>query len=95
MLAGSTFWFVLPSLPMFLALPVAAPVRSAYSGLRSDGAQRVAGTLVVYALFYLECAEGSGSSCEKRGRPAVGRLTTLDGLRAGIAREQGYLGPSR
>src|SRR5207245_11668600 len=48
-LAGSTFWFVLPSLPLFLVLP--ALLRSGmtfYVAL----ALSIAGTLALYALFF-------------------------------------------
>jgi hypothetical protein len=48
-LAGSTFWFVLPSLPMFLVLP--ALLRSGISFLVAL-ALSIAGTLALYALFF-------------------------------------------
>jgi hypothetical protein len=48
-LAGSTFWFVLPSLPMFLVLPVL--LRSGMAFWLAL-ALSVAGTLVLYALFF-------------------------------------------
>jgi hypothetical protein len=48
-LAGSTFWFILPSLPLFLALPwlirSGLPVWAAM-------AIAVAGTLVLYAMWF-------------------------------------------
>jgi hypothetical protein len=48
-LAGSTFWFVLPSLPMFLVLP--ALIRSGMAFWLALGLS-VAGTLLLYALFF-------------------------------------------
>jgi hypothetical protein len=48
-LAGSTFWFVLPSLPLFLVLP--ALLRSGM-GFWVALAVGVAGTLALYALFF-------------------------------------------
>jgi hypothetical protein len=48
-LAGSTFWFVLPSLPMFLVLP--ALIRSGMAFWLALGVS-VAGTLLLYALFF-------------------------------------------
>jgi hypothetical protein len=48
-LAGSTFWFVLPSLPMFLVLP--ALLRSGL-GFWASIALSVAGTLALYALWF-------------------------------------------
>ena len=48
-LAGSTFWFILPSLPMFLVLP--ALIRSGIAFWLALGVS-VAGTLLLYALFF-------------------------------------------
>ena len=48
-LAGGTFWFVLPSLPMFLVLPWM--LRSGMS-LWLALALNVAGTLVLYSLWF-------------------------------------------
>jgi hypothetical protein len=48
-LAGSTFWFILPSLPMFLVLP--ALIRSGMAFWLALGLS-VAGTLLLYALFF-------------------------------------------
>ena len=48
-LAGSTFWFILPSLPMFLVLP--ALIRSGTAFWLALGVS-VAGTLLLYALFF-------------------------------------------
>ncbi len=48
-LASSTFWFILPSLPMFLVLPVL--LRSGI-GFWGSMAASVAGTLILYALFF-------------------------------------------
>jgi hypothetical protein len=48
-LAGSTFWFVLPSLPMFLMLPLL--LRSGMAFWLAL-ALSVAGTLLLYALFF-------------------------------------------
>ena len=48
-LAGSTFWFVLPSLPMFLVLP--ALLRSGMAFWLAL-ALTVAGTLALYALWF-------------------------------------------
>jgi len=48
-LAGGTFWFVLPSLPMFLALPWM--LRSGMSFWIAI-ALNVAGTLALYALWF-------------------------------------------
>jgi hypothetical protein len=48
-LAGSTFWFVLPSLPMFLVLP--ALLRSGM-GFWLGLVLSVAGTLALYALWF-------------------------------------------
>jgi hypothetical protein len=48
-LAGGTFWFVLPSLPMFLLLP--ALIRSGTAFWVALGVS-VAGTLLLYALFF-------------------------------------------
>src|SRR5947209_5657270 len=48
-LAGSTFWFILPSLPMFLVLP--ALLRSGI-GFWGSIAASIAGTLILYALFF-------------------------------------------
>ena len=48
-LSASTFWFVLPSLPMFLALP--ALLRSGV-GFWPSMAASVAGTLALYALWF-------------------------------------------
>ena len=48
-LAGSTFWFVLPSLPMFLVLP--ALLRSGMAFWLAL-ALSVAGTLALYALWF-------------------------------------------
>jgi hypothetical protein len=48
-LAGSTFWFILPSLPMFLVLP--ALIRSGMAFWLALGVS-VAGTLLLYALFF-------------------------------------------
>jgi len=48
-LAGSTFWFILPSLPLFLALPQL--LRSGV-GFWTALAIAVAGTLALYALFF-------------------------------------------
>jgi hypothetical protein len=48
-LAGSTFWFILPSLPLFIALPLL--LRSGV-GLWPSMAIVVAGTLALYALMF-------------------------------------------
>ena len=48
-LAGSTFWFVLPSLPLFLVFP--ALLRSGFTFWLAL-ALSVAGTLLLYALFF-------------------------------------------
>jgi hypothetical protein len=48
-LAGSTFWFVLPSLPMFLVLP--ALLRSGL-GFWISIALSVTGTLALYAAWF-------------------------------------------
>lgn len=48
-LAGSTFWFVLPSLPMFLVFP--ALLRSGMIFWLAL-ALSIAGTLALYALFF-------------------------------------------
>lgn len=48
-LAGSTFWFVLPSLPMFLVLPML--LRSGM-GFWVAIALSVIGTLALYALWF-------------------------------------------
>src|SRR5258708_38694009 len=48
-LAGSTFWFVLPSLPLFIALR--ALLRSGL-GIGTALALSVCGTLMLYALFF-------------------------------------------
>jgi len=48
-LAGSTFWFILPSLPLFLVLP---PLLRSGVGFWPAMAASVAGTLVLYALFF-------------------------------------------
>ena len=48
-LAGSTFWFILPSMPLFLALP--QMLRSGI-GFWAALAIAVAGTLALYALFF-------------------------------------------
>ncbi|HEX8840138.1 MAG TPA: DUF3147 family protein [Sphingomicrobium sp.] len=48
-LAGSTFWFILPSLPLFLALPQL--LRSGVA-FWTALAIAVAGTLALYALFF-------------------------------------------
>ena len=48
-LATSTFWFVLPSLPMFLVLP--ALLRSGMAFWLAL-ALNVAGTLLLYAVFF-------------------------------------------
>jgi hypothetical protein len=48
-LAGGTFWFILPSLPLFLALPWL--IRSGV-GLWAAIAMVVAGTLAFYALTF-------------------------------------------
>jgi hypothetical protein len=48
-LAGSTFWFIIPSLPLFLVLP--ALIRSGMAFWLAL-AVSVAGTLLLYALFF-------------------------------------------
>jgi hypothetical protein len=48
-LVGSTFWFILPSLPMFLVLP--ALLRSGM-GFWGALALNVAGTLILYAAWF-------------------------------------------
>ena len=48
-LAGSTFWFVLPSLPLFIALPIL--LRSGV-GMWTALALGICGTLILYALFF-------------------------------------------
>jgi hypothetical protein len=48
-LAGSAFWFILPSLPMFLVLP--ALIRSGMAFWLALGVS-VAGTLLLYAFFF-------------------------------------------
>jgi hypothetical protein len=48
-LAGSTFWFILPSLPLFVALPML--LRSGV-GFWLSMAMVVAGTLAAYALMF-------------------------------------------
>jgi len=48
-LSGSAFWFIMPSLPMFLVLP--ALLRSEMSFWVALGLS-VAGTLALYALFF-------------------------------------------
>jgi hypothetical protein len=48
-LAASTFWFVLPSLPLFLVLPA---LLRAGAGFWPALAASVAGTLLLYALFF-------------------------------------------
>ena len=48
-LAGSTFWFLLPSLPMFLVLPWL--LRTGIGFWTAMGLS-VAGTLALYALFF-------------------------------------------
>lgn len=48
-LTGSTFWFILPSLPLFLALP---PMLRSGLGFWPSIAIGVAGTLALYALFF-------------------------------------------
>ena len=48
-LAGSTLWFVLPSLPMFLVVP--ALIRSGMAVWLALGVS-VAGTLLLYAIFF-------------------------------------------
>ena len=48
-LAGSTFWFILPSLPLFLALP---PLLRSGMGFWGALAICIAGTLALYALFF-------------------------------------------
>src|SRR6059058_3472541 len=48
-LAGSTFWFILPSLPLFVALPWL--LRSGI-GFWASMALAVAGTLALYALMF-------------------------------------------
>ena len=48
-LAGSTFWFILPSLPLFVALPLL--LRSSL-GFWFSMAIVVAGTLALYALMF-------------------------------------------
>jgi len=48
-LSGSTFWFVMPSLPMFLVLP--GLLRSGMGFWAALGLS-VAGTLALYALFF-------------------------------------------
>jgi hypothetical protein len=48
-LAGSTFWFILPSLPMFLVLP--ALLRSGMSFWLAIGLC-IAGTLALYACWF-------------------------------------------
>lgn len=48
-LAGSTFWFIIPSLPLFLALPLL--LRSGAGFWLAMGIA-AAGTLVLYALMF-------------------------------------------
>ena len=48
-LAGSTFWFILPSLPLFLVLP---PLLRSGLGFWAAIGIGIAGTLVLYALFF-------------------------------------------
>ena len=48
-LAGGTFWFILPSLPLFIALPVL--LRSGL-GFWVSMALVIAGTLALYALMF-------------------------------------------
>ena len=48
-LAASTFWFILPSLPLFIALPLL--LRSG-TGFWVSMAFAVAGTLALYALMF-------------------------------------------
>jgi hypothetical protein len=48
-LAGSTFWFIIPSLPLFIALPWL--IRSGL-GFWAAMAIVVAGTLMLYALMF-------------------------------------------
>jgi hypothetical protein len=48
-LAGSTFWFVLPSLPMFLVLPA---LLRAQMGFWPSIALSIAATLALYALWF-------------------------------------------
>jgi hypothetical protein len=48
-LAGSTFWFILPSLPLFIVLPLL--LRSNF-GLWLSMAIVVGGTLALYALMF-------------------------------------------
>ena len=48
-LAGSTFWFILPSLPLFIVLPL---LLRSNLGLWLSMAIVVAGTLALYALMF-------------------------------------------
>ena len=48
-LAGSTFWFIMPSLPMFLVLPA---MLRAGMGFWPALALNILGTLALYALFF-------------------------------------------
>jgi hypothetical protein len=48
-LAGSTFWFILPSLPLFVVLPL---LLRSNVGLWLSMAIVVAGTLALYALMF-------------------------------------------
>jgi hypothetical protein len=48
-LAGSTFWFILPSLPLFLVLPL---LLRSNLGFWLSMAVAVAGTLALYALMF-------------------------------------------
>lgn len=48
-LSGSTFWFVLPSLPMLLVLPA---LLRAGAGIWTALALSICGTLALYALFF-------------------------------------------
>ena len=86
-LSVSTFWFILPSLPLFLALADAAAIRTSVSGRAWRSC--VAGTLALYALLVLGCAAGWASSCE-RAPSSFFPAGSIRWSAPVIAREPGY-----
>ena len=84
-LSMSAFWFFLPSLPLFVVLPVLIRSGVPLLGEHGDRHYRDAGAL---RRLVLGGAEAGHQAVKTGGRPPV-RRARFDGLR-GLAREAGY-----
>ena len=77
-LSVSTFWFILPSLPLFIALP--SLLRSGV-GFWPSMAIVVAGTLALYALMFWAAPQAWAQAVSRAAVVLLSGGLDLDGLR--------------